>query len=102
MRREFGVNANTRPSFRIIRSADQSPAASRSFPLVADEGEERLTKREHEVLSCLAEGESTEAIAKRFSISRTTVRNHVQAILRKLGVHTKLAAVVYAYRQKLI
>jgi DNA-binding CsgD family transcriptional regulator len=61
-----------------------------------------LTTREKEILRCLAEGMSTGAISKRFFISAVTVRNHVQSILHKLDVHTKLAAVVLAYRHGLV
>jgi two-component system nitrate/nitrite response regulator NarL len=82
--------------------AERRRAASRRFAPIAPQSEESLTKREREILSCLAEGQSTAAIAMRFSISRTTVRNHVQAILRKLAVHSRLAAVVFAYQRKLI
>ncbi len=61
-----------------------------------------LTRREKEVLRCLSEGMSTAAIAERLFISRVTVRNHVQHILPKLGVHSKLAAVARARRQNLM
>ena len=42
------------------------------------------------------------AIAKRLFIAPVTVRNHIQNILHKLDVHTKLAAVVFAYQHDLI
>ena len=61
-----------------------------------------LTAREKEILRCLAEGLSTTAIGKRLFISPVTVRNHVQSILQKLDVHSKLAAVVFAYQNDLI
>ncbi len=61
-----------------------------------------LTSREKEILRCLAEGLSTSAIGKKLFISPVTVRNHVQNILHKLDVHTKLAAVVFAYQHDLI
>jgi DNA-binding NarL/FixJ family response regulator len=61
-----------------------------------------LTPREKEILRCLAEGLSTAAVGKRLFISPVTVRNHVQSILQKLDVHTKLAAVVFAYQHDLI
>lgn len=60
-----------------------------------------LTRREKEVLRCLSEGMSTAAIAERLVISRATVRNHVQHILSKLRVHSKLAAVAEARRKNL-
>jgi len=62
----------------------------------------RLTQREHEVLSKLAEGLSTEAIADALIISHVTVRNHVARILVKLQVHSRLAAVALALRDGLL
>lgn len=66
-----------------------------------DAGElvKKLTKREREVLLLLTQGHSTEEIASALFISPTTVRNYVQKILDKLQVHSRLEAVVYAYRQ---
>ncbi|HEY1252688.1 MAG TPA: LuxR C-terminal-related transcriptional regulator [Thermoanaerobaculia bacterium] len=61
-----------------------------------------LTEREKEILRCLAEGLPTAAIGKKLFIAPVTVRNHVQSILQKLDVHTKLAAVVFAYQNGLI
>jgi len=59
---------------------------------------ERLTPREREVLQALAEGLTTDEVAARFSISPRTVNSHVGNILMKLGVHSKLAAVLLAVR----
>ena len=53
-----------------------------------------LTKREEEVLAKVAEGLSTAAIARSLGIATTTVRNHIQSILRKMGVHRRIEAVV--------
>ncbi len=61
-----------------------------------------LTAREKQILRCLARGLPTTGIAKELSIARVTVRNHVQNILQKLGVHSKLEAVVLAHRSRLI
>jgi len=61
-----------------------------------------LTAREKEILACLAEGLAVPAIAKRFFLSPITVRNHIARILQKLDVHSKLAAVVFAYRNNLL
>jgi PAS domain S-box-containing protein len=61
-----------------------------------------LTDREVEVLRRLASGGSTQEIADSLFISITTVRNHVQNILRKLEVHSKLEAVSLALRHRLI
>ena len=73
------------------------------WPLATKEGQPiDLSKREKEILRCMAEGLSTSEIAKKHFIAPVTVRNHVQNILQKLDVHTKLAAVVFAYRHDLI
>lgn len=61
-----------------------------------------LTPREQDILRCLAEAMPTASIAAKLAISPVTVRNHTQRILQKLGVHSKLHAVVHAYRHQLI
>lgn len=61
-----------------------------------------LSAREVEVLRLLADGASTRAVADTLFISVATVRNHIQNILRKLDVHSKLEAVSLALRSRLI
>lgn len=55
-----------------------------------------LTPRENEILSLLAEGQSNKVIARNLGISDGTVKLHVKAILRKLGVHSRVEAAVIA------
>jgi DNA-binding NarL/FixJ family response regulator len=64
--------------------------------------DEPLTARELEVLRLLASGASTGAGAELLGISPATLRAHVQAILRKLGAHSRLEAVAEAARLGLI
>jgi DNA-binding NarL/FixJ family response regulator len=52
----------------------------------------RLTRREREVLHLLVDGSGTEAIADALVISPQTARTHIQNILGKLGVHSRLEA----------
>ncbi len=61
-----------------------------------------LSDREREVLSLLAQGLNTNAIADALTISNTTARNHIQNILSKLHVHSRLQAVLYALQHHLI
>jgi two-component system, NarL family, response regulator DevR len=61
-----------------------------------------LTTRELEVLNLLASGLGNAALADSLGVSINTVRHHVQSILNKLGVHTKLQAVTTAMREGLI
>ena len=57
-----------------------------------------LTPRQHEVLTLLAQGLTTPQIAADLGIAEETARNHVRMLLGQLGVHTRLAAVVVAFR----
>lgn len=60
-----------------------------------------LTRRELEILRLLTQGLNTVRAAERLHVSRATVRNHIQNILAKLGVHSRLEAVAYAAQQRL-
>lgn len=61
-----------------------------------------LTRREIEILGLLASGAATRMMAERLHVSPATVRNHVQNIFGKLGVHSRLEAVAFAHRNQLI
>jgi DNA-binding NarL/FixJ family response regulator len=61
-----------------------------------------LSNRERELLGLLARGWSNRRIAHEYFLSLNTVRTHVQSILVKLGVHSKLEAVAFAYQHSLV
>lgn len=61
-----------------------------------------LTPRERDVLRLLARGAGTPEMARELRISATTVRNHVQHLLEKLGAHNRLQAVSEALRLGLV
>ena len=62
----------------------------------------RLTEREMEVLRLVAKGLNNREIAKQLFISENTVKNHIRNILEKLQLHSRMEAVVYAVREKLL
>ncbi|MDQ6648573.1 MAG: response regulator transcription factor [Actinomycetota bacterium] len=62
----------------------------------------RLTDREMEVLKLVAKGLNNRDIAKELFISENTVKNHIRNILEKLQLHSRMEAVVYAVREKLL
>jgi DNA-binding NarL/FixJ family response regulator len=62
----------------------------------------RLTDREMEVLRLVAKGMNNRDIAKQLFISENTVKNHIRNILEKLQLHSRMEAVVYAVREKLL
>jgi DNA-binding NarL/FixJ family response regulator len=61
----------------------------------------RLSNREHEVLACLARGLTRPEIAAKLYLSPNTVRTHINHVLRKLDVHSALAAVSLARKTSL-
>jgi DNA-binding NarL/FixJ family response regulator len=63
---------------------------------------ESLSRRELEVLELLADGLGSKELAKRLHITLRTERNHVASILTKLGVHSRLEAVVFALRYGIV
>ncbi|MES1240418.1 MAG: LuxR C-terminal-related transcriptional regulator [Acidobacteriota bacterium] len=86
--------------FQPDRRRSASPAALRE-----EAGEtlsSPLTARELDILRLLAQGAQTPGIARELGISSTTVRNHVQNLLRKLGAHNRLQAVSAARRHGLL
>lgn len=62
----------------------------------------KLTDRELEVLNLVARGLNNREIAKQLFISENTVKNHVRNILEKLQLHSRMEAVMYAVREKLL
>ena len=62
----------------------------------------RLTDRELEVLRLVATGMNNREIARQLFISENTVKNHVRNILEKLQLHSRMEAVMYAVREKLL
>ncbi len=81
----------------LVRERAAMPVLSPS-----DDGTPELTRRELQILRLIAEGLRTEAIAERLNISEATVRNHVQNILAKLEVHSRLEAVALAMKHRLL
>lgn len=77
--------------------ASRNPAAAEVSRLAG-----YLTVRERQCLALLVEGLGTAAMAARLTVSTTTVRSHVQALLTKLGVHSRLEAASLAVRHSLV
>lgn len=71
-------------------------------PADGNSGAASLSRREIEVLRLMVEGLNTAGAAERLHVSRATIRNHVQNIFGKLGVHSRLEAVAYATKHRLL
>jgi DNA-binding NarL/FixJ family response regulator len=61
-----------------------------------------LTPREREVLGRLVHGEGTTSMARSMGVQLSTTRTHIDSVLIKLGVHSRLEAVAYAVREGII
>jgi DNA-binding NarL/FixJ family response regulator len=81
---------------RLVERFAGTPAPVDGRPL------EQLTDREREILRLLASGLSNSELAARLYLSETTVKTHVSAVLRKLGVRDRVQAVIAAYEAGLV
>jgi len=97
--RESGRPADPPGDLRPLTRGRESPTRKGRRPPA---GNSDLSGRELEVLRSLSSGASTDDIASRLSISPRTVRNHVQHIMSKLNVHSRLEAVALALRHRLL
>ena len=79
---------------RLLRLAEERRAQQRSARVALA----RLTPREREVLVALAQGLSDKEIAQQLHVGRETVHTHMVNLLRKLGVESRLQALVFAIK----
>jgi two-component system nitrate/nitrite response regulator NarL len=56
---------------------------------------QQLSPRENSILRCLEEGDSNKRIARKIDIAEATVKVHIKAILRKIGVHNRTQAAIW-------
>ncbi len=66
-----------------------------------DGGKDKLTRREYEVISLIAEGLNNKEIADNLYISEKTVKNHVSNIFKKIDVSDRTQAAIYAFKHNI-
>jgi DNA-binding NarL/FixJ family response regulator len=71
-------------------------------PVTGRRAEDLLTPREHEILLLLAQGMSNDDIARTLVVEVSTVKSHLARMLPKLGVQSRLQAVVWAYQNRVV
>jgi two-component system nitrate/nitrite response regulator NarL len=84
-------------AFKAMQGADPAPV-----PEAARDPLDSLSQREREILREIARGASNKEIARTFTIAETTVKIHVQHILRKLNLTTRVRAAVLAAERGLV
>lgn len=82
--------------------ADSLRAPPKSKAVVADDNLDKLSPREREIIIMLAHGDSNKEIARVLNLSESTIKIHVQGILRKLNIAGRVQAAVYAVEHGLI
>ncbi|RAZ34474.1 response regulator transcription factor [Microbacterium sp. SMR1] len=85
---------------RVLREFSRRRALQRVS--TATEAADHLTPREREILELLAQGMSNDEIAEALTVEVSTVKSHLVRILTKLGVRSRLQAVVWAYQNKVV
>lgn len=68
----------------------------KTAPIAAASERDKLTTREREIVQCLARGESNKEIARHLDVAESTVKIHVQNILKKLNLNSRVQVAVYA------
>jgi two-component system, NarL family, response regulator len=86
-------------SIRVVHSGAKHIPAEIAAEITAYAADETLTAREIEVLRWVAEGCSNKIVAAKLSISEDTVKNHMRAVLEKLGANDRTHAVTIAVRR---
>jgi DNA-binding NarL/FixJ family response regulator len=84
---------------RIMREFAQRRSLQ---PVSTSRTVDALTAREQEILLLLAQGMSNEAIARELVVETSTVKSHLARMLPKLGVQSRLQAVVWAYQNRFV
>ena len=82
--------------------AESTPHGVGTVSISADDPIHQLSPREREILALIAKGDSNKHIARALDIAETTVKIHVQHILRKLGLTNRVHAAVYATERGVI
>ncbi|GAB3256450.1 transcriptional regulator [Chitinimonas naiadis] len=79
---------------KLIAQFRAQPSGAPASPATAER--DKLTGREREIVQCLARGESNKEIARRLEVAESTVKIHVQNILKKLNLTSRVQVAVYA------
>ncbi|MBC9226546.1 response regulator [Aeromicrobium sp. 636] len=85
-----------------VRIIAEFNSRRRLQPVTADRADDLLTPRELEILMLLAEGMSNEEIARELVLEVSTVKSHLARMMPKLGVRSRLQAVVWAYQNRIV
>jgi two-component system, NarL family, nitrate/nitrite response regulator NarL len=89
------------PDPAVVEAGDAAGRSSRGTVEVQAK-RLRLTRREMDIVSAVAAGESNRGIAQRLSLSEDTVKHHVSHVFDKLGVFSRLELAIFAFNHDLV
>jgi DNA-binding NarL/FixJ family response regulator len=92
----------TCPEDDAAPAVDETNAEASRAPVGAPAKKFRLTRREMDIVSAVAAGESNKGIAQRLSLSEDTVKHHVSHVFDKLGVFSRLELAIFALNHDLV
>ena len=78
----------------------QLQGAAQAAPVVSEL--DKLTPREKDIIACLARGESNKTIARTLDLAESTVKIHVQNVLKKLKLSSRVQAAVFAVEHRML
>jgi two-component system nitrate/nitrite response regulator NarL len=81
---------------QVALNADNDQDRPIAEPLPLDPGMHKLSNREAEILRCIMQGEPNKVIARKLEVTEATIKVHVKAILRKIGVANRTQAAMWA------
>jgi DNA-binding NarL/FixJ family response regulator len=100
--RQVAAGQGTIDQTRTRRVLAEFVNRRRLQPVTGRRAEDLLTPREHEILLLLAQGMSNDEIARTLVVELSTVKSHLARMLPKLGVQSRLQAVVWAYQNRVV
>jgi two-component system nitrate/nitrite response regulator NarL len=81
---------------QVALNADNDQDRPIAEPLPVDPGMHKFSNREAEILRCIMQGEPNKVIARKLEVTEATIKVHVKAILRKIGVGNRTQAAMWA------
>jgi DNA-binding NarL/FixJ family response regulator len=100
--RAFANNEHPMSPYLMDLAIEWDQTGTASDPEDEDETDDFLTRREKQILDCLARGQGNKEISNALFISTETVKTHIKNIFKKLDVKSRLEAVMAAKQRKLI
>ena len=100
LKQRFHITSyNKETTWNILMLSQKDAAQKQEDALPVNVRDERISRREQEIVQLLCKGYTNKQIARQLFISETTVKTHISNILAKLNLHDRMQIVVYYYNK---